>query len=286
MQPSLLRRRATVVTDDGVDLAVVTAGSGDPWILVHGFGGAKEDFADHLDHLGAASTVVVFDHRGHGDSGRPDDPASYTLDRLAADTFAVADGLGHRRFGLLGHSMGGMVARRVALAAPDRVERLVLMDTAAGPPVGLDPDLVDAAAALARSDWPQLRAVLDANQPLSTPAYERLLTERPGFREFGEWKWARLSPVMWAALAPQVAREPDALGSLGAITCPTLVLVGAQDHAFYEPSRAMAAAIPGAELVVIPDAGHHPQFENPRAWRAAVERFMAPMRVDTTTTMP
>ena len=189
-----------VEVNDGVELEVEVRGSGPALVCVHGFGGAKEDFADHVDRLAARATVVTLDLRGHGDSGGPDHLAAYSLDGLADDVLAVADALALDRFRLLGHSMGGMVVRRVALAAPDRVEAVVFMSTAAGPPQGLDPDLVDMGALLAMEDFAALKAILDEARVLGTPAYERLLAERPGFREFGDWKWSRLTPAMWAAL--------------------------------------------------------------------------------------
>ena len=124
-----------VTTDDGVRLATVAAGPEDApgLLLVHGFGGAKEDFADHVDALAVDHRVVVFDHRGHGESDAPDDPAAYSLDRLAADTVAVADAYDLRDLRLLGHSMGGMVTRRVVLAHPERASAWVFMDTSPGP---------------------------------------------------------------------------------------------------------------------------------------------------------
>ena len=87
----------------------------------------------------ATTPSSSFDHRGHGESDKPDDPLAYSLDRLVADTLAVADAVGLSRFRLLGHSMGGMVARRIVLGHPDRVDALVLMDTAPGPIPGLRP---------------------------------------------------------------------------------------------------------------------------------------------------
>jgi len=261
--------------DDGVGLAVEVAGTGEPLLLVHGFGGAKEDFTDHLAPLGEHATVVVFDHRGHGESDHPADEAAYSLDRLVADTLGVADGLGFDGFRLLGHSMGGMVARRLTLAHPDRVEALVLMDTAPGPPPGIKPETVDLGIQIARHDGMEvLRKVQDEMDPLGTPAYHRLLAERPGYREFCERKWEALSREMWIALASELTRQPDQLEAMRAITCPTLVVVGAEDETFLAPSRDMAAAVPGAQLVVIPDAGHSPQFENPAAWFAVVDGFV------------
>src|SRR5205823_7136067 len=103
----------TVTVDDGVALVVTLTETRDDapaLLLVHGFGGAKEDFADHVEALAREHRVVVFDHRGHGESEAPDDVAAYSLDRLALDTVAVADAFGFDTFRLLGHSMGGMVA--------------------------------------------------------------------------------------------------------------------------------------------------------------------------------
>lgn len=264
-----------VVTDDGVGLAVVEAGTGPTLLLVHGFGGAKEDFDDHVDALAHDHHVVVFDHRGHGESDAPDDAAAYTFDRLARDTLAVADAVGADRFHLLGHSMGGMVARRVVLAHPSRIETLVLMDTSPGPVPGLDGDILEMGAQIALTDgMDELKRIMDAFSPLGTPAYERLLVERPGYREFNDRKWETLSATMWAALARAIRDQPDELARLADVRCPVLVIVGEQDEPFLAVSRQMAETIPDAELVVVADAGHSPQFENPPAWRAALVGFL------------
>ncbi len=268
-----------VVVDDGVGLEVVERGTGPTLLLVHGFGGAKEDFDDQVDALAAHYHVVTFDHRGHGSSDAPTEASAYTLDRMAADTVAVADGVGADRFRLLGHSMGGMIARRVVLAHPDRVEALVLMDTSPGPVPGLDGEIMEMGAVIALNEgMGELKRIMDAFQPLGTPAYERMLAERPGYREFNDRKWATLSAVMWATMGREIRDQPDELAALASVTCPTLVIVGVQDEPFVGVSREMADTIPGADLVVIPDAGHSPQFENPAAWLHALERFLA--RVD------
>jgi pimeloyl-ACP methyl ester carboxylesterase len=261
--------------DDGVGLAVECRGDGPPVLLVHGFGGAKEDFADHVPSLAEHATVVTFDHRGHGASDHPADEGAYSLDHLVADTLGVAAGLGFERFRLLGHSMGGMVARRLVLAHPDRVDALVLMDTSPGPPPGIDAATVDVGVEIARHDgMAVLKAVQDELDPLGTPAYQRLLAERPGYREFCDRKWEALAPQMWIALVAEIVRQPDQLGALTTVGCPTLVIVGVQDASFVDVSAEMAATIPAAQLVVIPDAGHSPQFENPPAWFDAVDDFL------------
>lgn len=264
-----------VVTGDGVGIEVVEQGRGPTLLLVHGFGGAKEDFADQLDVLASRHHVATFDHRGHGESDAPTEAASYTLDQLALDTLAVADAVGADQFRLLGHSMGGMVARRVVLAHPQRVEALVLMDTSPGPVPGIDGELLEMGAVIALTEgMGELKRIMDAFQPLGTPAYERLLAERPGYREFNDRKWATLSAVMWATLGREIRDQPDQLTALAAVGCPTLVVVGEQDEPFLGVSRDMAETIKRADLAVIPDAGHSPQFENPSAWLGALERFL------------
>lgn len=265
-----------VVVDDGVRLAVERRGTGPPLVLVHGFGGAKEDFADHLDALARSHEVVTFDHRGHGASDNTGDPGSYSLKRMAADVLALADTFGFERFRLLGHSMGGMVAQHVVMEAPDRVEALVLMDTCGGSPAGIDPHAAATAAGIARDEGlPVLKRLLDQQNPLETPAKTRLLAERPGYREQEARNFLAQDPEMYAELVVEMTCRPDRSGDLSVVACPTLVVVGEQDAAMLAGCHSLAAAIPGARLEVISEAGHSPQFENPSAWRAALESFLS-----------
>ncbi len=266
-----------ITTSDGVGLEVDVAGTGPGLLLVHGFGGAKEDFADHVPALARDHTVVVFDHRGHGASDKPSDRQAYSIERLATDILEVADACGLERFRLLGHSMGGMVARQVPLRAPERVEALVMMDTSAGPIPGFDPGLMDAAAEVAFTRGKDaLKELLDLAEVLETPAYKQTLADRPGYQAFQDRKWDDLSEIMWGAMAVELAHQPDDLAALSAAArFPVLVLVGAQDAPFVAASREMAAAIEGAQLEVVPDAGHSPQFENPEVWIVTLTRFLA-----------
>jgi 3-oxoadipate enol-lactonase len=266
-----------ITTSDGVGLAVEAAGAGPGILLVHGFGGAKEDFSDHVPALARDHTVVIFDHRGHGASDKPSDRKAYSIDRLATDILEVADACDLDRFRLLGHSMGGMVSRQIPLRAPERLDALVMMDTSAGPIPGFDPELMDAAAEVAfLRGKDALKELLDSVSVLETPAYQRTLADRPGYRAFTERKWNDLSEIMWGAMAVALAHQADDLPALAAaVHVPVLVIVGAQDAAFVGPSQAMAAAIENAQLVIVPDAGHSPQFENPAAWIDALTRFLA-----------
>src|SRR5690348_1228804 len=269
-----------VRTDDGVTLEATVDGEGPGLVLVHGFGGAKEDFADHVEALARDHTVVTFDHRGHGASDKPADVAAYSFERLRADALQVADAAGLGRFRLLGHLMGGMVARGVALQATDRVDALVMMDTSPGPIPGFDPSLMEIAATTALEQGKDaLKALLDMANVLDTPAHQRTVVERASYQAFMDRKWDDLSPIMWAALARALAYQSDDFDAMRSLTCPVLVIVGEQDAPFVDVSKALAGAIETATLVVIPDAGHSPQFENPPAWLDALTHFLASLPV-------
>lgn len=260
-----------------VDLAVLEAGNGGvPLLAVHGFTGCKEDFADEMAVLARwGFHVVAPDLRGHGDSTHPDDESAYSLEAFADDLWGLADSLGWDRFHLLGHSMGGMVAQVMVIDRPDRIERLVLMNTHHGVVPGLDPDLIELGVQLARTEGLEvIQALLQAGaDPTDNPAYHRICRERPGYREWSEAKMLRSSAVMYAAMLGQLLRAVDRLELLHGVLAPTLVIVGELDAAFLEASRAMAQRIPGALLEVIADAGHSPQFEATEAWRATLRGF-------------
>jgi pimeloyl-ACP methyl ester carboxylesterase len=261
-----------------VELEVLEAGAGGrPLMLVHGFTGAKEDFADHGDALADRGWhVVAPDNRGHGRSDQPAGEAAYLLDRFAADVVALADALEWRRFVLLGHSMGGMVAQVVATEHPDRLDALVLMDTSHGPVEGVDPEQVELGRSVVREGGLKLLVELqrDRPSPLQTPADLRVRAERPGYVEFGESKVLACADDMWLSVSNQLFQQEDRLDRLRDIAVPTLVIVGEQDGPFVAASERMAKTIPGARLEVIPDAGHSPQFENPDGWFAVLTSFV------------
>jgi 3-oxoadipate enol-lactonase len=264
-----------------VELATAESGRGGrPLLLLHGFTGAKEDFAEWLDPLEDAGWhAVAPDHRGHGASSKPSGEDAYSFQILADDAAHLADALDWPAFSLLGHSMGGMVAQYVALASPERLDALVLMDTGHGPVRGLDPDMVEIAVSIVRGQG--IDALADrlaaSESPLETPAHQRLLRERPGYAEFGDRKFRATSSALYAAMAPRFVAVDDRLERLRELppSLPALVMVGDQDTPFVRSSERMAAVIPGGTLAVIPDAGHSPQFENPEAWWSALSGFLA-----------
>lgn len=266
----------------GIRTEVLEAGAGGrPLLLVHGFTGAKEDFGDWIDPFAAEGWwVVAPDLRGHAAADQPPEESAYSLATFADDLVALVDDLGWSSFALLGHSMGGMIAQELVLrdgGAAVGVDRLVLMDTHHGPVEGLDPATVAIAVDVLRRDGLPTLLELIASLPAApkAPSDVRLRAERPGYAEFSDAKVHRCSGAMYAAMGLELTSRPDRLDDLRSLDLATLVVVGAEDRDFLGAAGRMAAAIPGAQHVVIPDAAHSPQFEHPDAWWSAVSGFLA-----------
>jgi 3-oxoadipate enol-lactonase len=273
--------RTRTVPLAGVSLEVSEAGddTGRPVLLVHGFTADAGEVADVLDPLAAQGWhAVAPDLRGHGRSDHPTDPAAYSFEILAADVLALADALGWDRFALVGHSMGGAVAQLVALDHPQRLTGLVLASTFHGPVPGVTMELVELGSWVVRESGmaglDQALAARRAENPESAAAFERMQEARPGHAEQSARRLEATSPDMWLALAPRFVAQEDRLDRLRALDVPTAVIVGDRDATMLDDCRRLAAAIPGASLTVIPDAGHVPQLEQPDAWWEALAGFL------------
>jgi pimeloyl-ACP methyl ester carboxylesterase len=258
-----------------LEFDVAQAGEGGrPLLLVHGFGGAKEDFGDFLaDLAGLGWHAVAPDLRGHGGSARAAGEDSYSFELFVADVVGLADALGWDRFVLLGHSMGGMVAQQLVLAHPERVDALILMGTSPGPPEGLiTREAALAGAHIIRTQG--LEAFHRLADPLGSPSHQRLVKERPGYAEFCEAKALSASADMRCAMLLAMVEQADRLEALRELRLPVLVIDGVEDTVMRAHGDRLAATITGARRIVIDDAGHSPQFENASAWWAAVSGFL------------
>jgi 3-oxoadipate enol-lactonase len=263
-----------------VSLEMAEAGDGGrPVLLVHGFTADRDEVAGVLGALADRGWhAVAPDLRGHGRSDHPPEAAAYSFEILAADLVALADALGWDRFALLGHSMGGAVAQLVALGHPGRLTGLVLASTFHGPVKGVSMELVELGRWVVRESGmaglADAMAARRAENPDSVAAFERLQEARPGHAEVTRLRLESTSPDMWMALAPRFVDQPDRLDRLRKLDVPTAVIVGELDSTMLDDCRRLAEAVPGAELTVIPEAGHVPQLEQPDAWEAAVVGFL------------
>jgi len=259
----------------GVELEYEAWGEGTrPLVLVHGFTGSRDDWREVLPALGDLGRTLALDQRGHGGSTNTGDPKSYTLEQLVQDLAAFAEALELGPFDLLGHSLGGMVAQRFALAHPDRVHSLILMDTSPfGVTLAAEGTLrggaqLGRAAGMGAIAW--IMRESEKREPRMAAAGRRFI-ESYGEEAFWERTTRRMEQMdpeafleLGRALSVQESVEPQ----LPEIACPTTVIVGAEDRAFREPSDRIARAISGAVLHVIDAAAHSPQQEAREAWLA------------------
>jgi 3-oxoadipate enol-lactonase len=262
---------------DRISTEILESGAGGrPLLILHGFCGAKESFEEVLRPLADDGWhVVAFDQRGHGSADHPAGRSSYSFGEFVEDALALADALGWSRFVLLGHSMGGMTAQRLAGRAQGRLDGLVLEDTAGRAPQ-IEPELVAAGRSLVETEGlPALVELMrDMGGILDTPAHKRLLVERAGYQEELDAQTLACSAEMWLAMSKAMFEEPDTTESLTSLEVPALVVVGEQDDAFLEGSVRLADAIPRARLSVIADAGHSPHLEATEAFLEHLGSFL------------
>ncbi|MGI8571286.1 MAG: 3-oxoadipate enol-lactonase [Solirubrobacteraceae bacterium] len=224
-------------------------GAGDAPVLLMGssLGTTLEMWDDQLP-LASAFRIVRFDHRGHGRSPAPAGP--YELADLAGDVLALMDRAGVQHASYCGLSLGGMIGMWLAANQPDRIDRLVLICTAAYMPPA--------------SAWQErAAAVLEAGstEPIADGVVERWLT--PGFAAQHPQVQARLRAMLLGCAPDGYAwccgaiERMDLRAALSAIRAPTLVISGADDVATPpEKQQQIAAAVPGARHEVLAPAAH------------------------------
>ncbi len=254
-----------------VRIAWEERGQGPPLLLVMGLGYARGGWGPASELLAREFRVLAFDNRGIGESETPSGP--YTTEDMAADAVSVLDAAGVERAHVVATSLGGMVAQRLALSHPGRVDRLVLVCTTPGggeahpmpdrtlrlleEAAGLTP-----AAALRRFVENALADATVADRPeLVERIYEYRLAHPP-------------DPTGWQAQAAAGATH-DALERLGELGCPTLVLHGDEDAVVdVRNAELLATRVPGARLELYPGCGHLLFWEEPERFARDVAAFL------------
>jgi len=248
-----------VLTRTAGNIAYQVTGSGMPALLLtHGYGATSAMFRPNLAAISASNQVVTWDLRGHGNSDYPDDPARYEPGEALADMLALLGVLGLDRAVLGGHSLGGFLSLDFALSAPDRVAGLVLIDT--GPGYRND---------AARDDWNR-RANGTADRLAA-----RGVAALGSSAELHADEHRDASGLIHAARHTLTQRDAHVINGLPRIEAPTLVIVGADDTPFLGAADYMAAKIPHARKVVIPDAGHAPNVSQPELFNQVLRGFLA-----------
>ena len=245
------------VEANGVRLRYTVAGDGPPVLLIQGVGVVGEGWRPQIDGLCDRFTLIAFDNRGIGGSTMP--VGTLTIPDMASDAFALMSALGFERFHAVGHSMGGLIAQEMALREPARVASLALLCTFAHGRQGARPSL---------GMLPTAIRTRIGTRAMRRNAFLELVMPRQYLEKTSRAQLAeRLRPLFGHDLADQppiVMKQlramakfdvRDELQQLGSI--PTLVIAASEDR-IARPAfgRELAAAIPGAVYVAMPNAGH------------------------------
>jgi pimeloyl-ACP methyl ester carboxylesterase len=253
---------------NGVTIAYEDQGTGPPIVFLHAFPLNRTMWAPQEAVLSRRFRTISIDLRGLGESDAPS--WRYSMEQYARDVRGVLACLGIEKALFVGLSMGGYLAFALYRLYPEMMLGLVLADTRAEADT---PEQVHWRFALAqRTAAIGSAAVIAEMLPklLASTRYDR----DPDFV-------GRVKVMLTAAPVPGIigalmalAERPDSTNLLPAITIPTLIIVGADDVlTTTADAERMATGIAGAELVVIPDAGHLSNLEQPDRFTAAVERF-------------
>ena len=253
---------------NGIDIEYTIEGDG-PWlVLSHSLACDLSMWDAQIEALSARYKVLRYDTRGHGRTGAPTGP--YSLEMLANDLKALLDALGIRQTHFVGLSMGGMIGQTFALEHPEMLKTLVLADTTSR----------YAPEALAIWEGRIKTALADGMEPLIAPTLERWFTPnffrtRPdAVKQIAEI--IRRTPVAGYVGCCQALPHINLTARLQEIKTPTLIVVGAEDAGTpVAMSEEMHAAKPGSELVIIPNASHLSNIEQPAAFTQAVMAFLA-----------
>ena len=244
---------------DGVSIFYEAVGDGPAVLLSHGYGATSQMWQGQRDLIAKSHKLIVWDMRGHGQTDSPDDQSCYSEAETVADMAAILDAEGVDDAVIGGLSLGGYMSLAFHVAHPARTRALMLFDT--GPGYN-NPQ--------AREGW---------NTGMAIPRAEAL--ERDGLAALGGSEEVRVSTHRSAEGLARAARgmlaqfDNRIIQSLASIERPTLVLVGENDEPFLAGTDYMANKIPNSTKVIVPNAGHAANIDNPEDFNGAVAEFLS-----------
>ncbi len=249
--------------------AAGTAGGVPPLLFLHGIGGNRDSFADEIAHFGKSRRALAWDMPGYGASP-PIEP--FTFETLAESVVALLDAEKAERAILVGHSLGGMIAQETVARFPGRVAGLVLYATT--PAFGGRDD------SFKRQFYAQRLAPLDAGKTMPEIAGDLTANlfgpgETEALRRRAIASMAAIPASSYRA-ALRCIIDFNRIDNLPRIACPTLALAAEHDPlAPPKTMQRMAERIPGARFHCLAGVGHLANFEDPAAFIAAINAFLA-----------
>jgi pimeloyl-ACP methyl ester carboxylesterase len=242
---------------DGIAIYYEVHGSGPAVLLSHGYSATAEMWKPNIAALSQHYQLILWDMRGHGQTDSPDNPAAYSEELTISDMAALLDTCHVKQAVIGGLSLGGYMSLAFHLEHPDRTKALMLFDTGPG----------------YRKDDP--RAGWNKRAEATAREYEtKGLAALGRSAEVLASNHRSAQGLAHAARGMLAQRDSRVIDSLPAIQVPTLVLAGAKDEPFLGATDYMASKIPGATKVIIPDAGHAANIDQPEVFNQVVLTFL------------
>ncbi len=250
-----------------IDLYYELHGAGPPLVLMHGLGSSTRDWQLQLEPFCQHYQVLVFDVRGHGQSGKP--PGPYSVAEFARDAAGLMQALGIGPAHVLGLSMGGMIAFQLAVSAPELVRSLIIVNSG--------PALVPRTLAERLAIWQRFAVLRLLGMRKTGEMLSRRMFPAAEFAEvrrvFVE-RWAENDPRAYEA-ATRALVGWSVAEHVPSIRVPTLVVASDQDYTPVAAKAAYVAQMPNAELAVIDNARHAAPIERPEPFNRLVLDFLA-----------
>jgi pimeloyl-ACP methyl ester carboxylesterase len=248
------------IKNGGVSIYYEAHGEGPAVLLSHGYGASHRMWEPQIEALSRDHKLITWDMRGHANSDSPDDEGEYNAAKTVEDMRLILDTEGVDRAVIGGLSLGGYMSLVFWLEQPQMTAGLLLCDTGPG---YRNPD--------SRAGWNKM-AFAQAERYRG-----RGLDGLPEAEEVQVSANLHRSPEGLARAATGMLAQFDSrvIDGLGSMNVPALIILGEHDTPFLKGSEAMKAMMPQAELVILKDAGHASNMDQPEAFNGAVLEFLA-----------
>jgi proline-specific peptidase len=275
---------------NGIKLCYDIHGNGDPVILLHGFSDKKEHWRAQVGELSEHFKVIRLDNRGAGKSDRPD--GEYSMEVYASDVAGLMDYLEIRRAHIIGHSMGGMIAQNFAILYPNKVNKLILINTFPGlkPPGQPIEDVISMQRESAIAGQEAIlkapnNAFVDGAKPSYSRKFWKLMKENPQQKFHGIWSVEDLidEKINYGPTAIDLSNQSHAISThntyerLHEIKSKTLVISAEKDKSCPKSMGArIHELIPNSKFIITEGAAHQSILERaPEINKCIIEFLLA-----------
>ena len=268
---------------NGVKLCYEINGEGYPLFLIHGFGGKKESWVAQIPDLSKHFKVITLDNRGAGKSERPE--AKYTMEIFADDINALMEHLGIEKANIAGVSLGGMIVQNFILKYPERVNKLILINTNYGFPDESGPEVYKnmRLGELKMKKEDPAKAWWSGARSSFYIKFRKELEADPSKKWYGLWSAEELIEMSTInpptekdiTMQAEALKTHDTFERLSTIISPTLILAASHDRLMSKSTmEQIHEKIPNSSLVFIDKAGHSSPLEKAPEVNQKIKDFL------------